>query len=137
MGLHNAQHIPRNNGCRHMLSDVFHPVLCDISKKLKVRIQLPYRLLRLVCGSLGASEEVCTFWLRREDEQARGCIANTFVKGDSLDDFFRWVLLPEILTSRVKPNQVIVVSEDGSECLSPSKNHLNARASWTTLGQRS
>lgn len=85
MGLHNAQHIPRNDRCRHMLSDVFHPVLCDISKKLKVRIQLPYGLFRLVCGPLGASEEVSTFRLRREDEQARGCVANTLIKSDSLD----------------------------------------------------
>lgn len=88
MGLHNAQHIPRNDRCRHMLSDVFHPVLCDISKKLKVRIQLPYGLFRLVCSPLGASEEVSTFRLRREDEQARGCVANTFVKSDSLDRYF-------------------------------------------------
>lgn len=41
--------------------------------------------------------------------------------------------MPEILTSRVEANQVVVVSEDGPESLSPSKYHLHTRASWSTF----
>lgn len=40
--------------------------------------------------------------------------------------------MPEILTSRVEANQVVVVSEDGPESFSPAKYHLHTRASRPT-----